>query len=72
MVSTVVRGIVCRVRAEADPTGATPRWMLLGTEDALRRNIKQIWLRQEASPNWLERRAQEERSGRCFVSLFLF
>lgn len=67
LVSTVVRGIVCRVKAEADPTGATPRWMLPGTEEALRRNRKQIWLRQEVPPNWLERRAQEERSQKCFV-----
>lgn len=57
LVSTVVSGIVCRVKAELDPTGATPRWMLLGTDEVLRRNRQEIWLRQEASPNWLERRA---------------
>lgn len=32
LVSTVVSGMVCRVKAEPDLTGATPRWMLLGTE----------------------------------------
>lgn len=35
LVSTVVNGMVCRVTAEPDPTGATPRWMLLGTEEVL-------------------------------------
>jgi hypothetical protein len=39
--------MVCRVRAEPDLTGATPRWMLLGTAEVLRRSRKHIWFREE-------------------------
>lgn len=56
LVSTVVSGIVCRVRAEPDPTGAIPRWMLPGTGETLIKNRQQTWLKPGSSPSWLERR----------------
>lgn len=43
LVSTVVSGIVCRVKAELDPTGATPRWMLLGTDEVLTALVSLAW-----------------------------
>lgn len=43
LLSTVVSGMVCRVKAEADPTGATPRWMLLGTEEELLAMVSLAW-----------------------------
>lgn len=44
LVSTVVSGMVCRVRAEPDLTGATPRWMLLGTAEVLTALVTLAWL----------------------------
>lgn len=65
LVSTVVSGMVCRVKAEPDLTGATPRWMLLGTE-VLRRSRKHIWFREEA---WKEGTGGMER--KVFQPLFV-